>query len=69
MVSNDEIRAYAQEKYDYKPKNAHIAHAKEHYELDVNKAHNRSDERKWPCPKKRLEQFEEIFKHFGLLKD
>lgn len=68
MVSNEQIREYAKEKFNFTPKNAHIAHAKEHYGLDVNKAHNRSGERKWSCPKKRLEQFEEIFNHFGMLK-
>lgn len=68
MVSNDDIREYTKEKYGYTPKNAHIAHAKEHYDLDVNQAHNRDGERKWPCPEKRLVEFEEIFTHFGLLK-
>ena len=67
MVTNEEIQAYVQEKYGYSPKNAYIAHAKEYYNLDVNPAHNRDGERKWPCPKKRLVEFEEIFKHFGLL--
>ena len=68
MVSNDTIREYTKEKYGYTPKNGHIAHAKEHYGLDVHQAHNRDDERKWPCPKKRLVEFEEIFTHFELLK-
>jgi len=68
MVSNNEIREYVKEKYGYTPKNAWIAHAKEHYELDVNAAHNRSGEIKWPCPTKRLIEFEEIFLHFKLLK-
>ncbi len=68
MVNNNDIRAYAKEKYGISPKNDWIAHAKEHYNLDVNHAHNRSGEVKWLCPKKRLMEFEEIFKHFGLLK-
>ncbi len=67
MVTNDEIREYTKEKYGYSAKNGWIAHAKEHYNLDVNQAHNRSGERKWLCPTKRLVEFEEIFKHFGLL--
>lgn len=36
-------------------------------EMNVNAVHNRSGERKWPCPTKRLVEFEKIFKHFGLL--
>jgi hypothetical protein len=67
MVSNNDIREYSLKKYNFTPKNAHIAHAKEHYGLNVNKAHNRTGERKWVCPPKRLEQFKEIFEHFGLL--
>ena len=68
MVSNNEIREYVKERCGYTPKNAWIAHAKEYYNLDVGSAHNRSGERKWPCPKKRLDEFEEIFLHFKLLK-
>lgn len=68
MVFNKEIQEYAQEKYGYTPKNAWIAHAKEHYGLSVNKAHNRDGDRKWPCPKKRLDEFKEIFEHFEMLK-
>ena len=67
MVGNNEIREYAKKKYGYAPKNGYIAHAKEYYKLDVNTAHNRLGERKWPCPKKRLIEFEEIFLHFKLL--
>ena len=51
MVNNNDIRAYAKEKYS----------------LNVNQAHNRDGERKWPCPSQRLEEFKEIFQHFGLL--
>jgi len=67
MVSNNDIREYTKEKYGYSAKNGWIAHAKEHYGLDINQAHNRDGERKWPCPEKRLVEFEEIFKHFELL--
>ena len=68
MVYNKEIQEYAKEKYGYTPKNGWIAHAKEHYGIPVNKAHNRDGERKWSCPKSRLEEFKEIFEHFGMLK-
>lgn len=68
MVSNNIIREHVKENYGYTPKNAWIAHAKEYYELNVNTAHNRVGERRWPCPKKRLLEFEKIFKHFELLK-
>ena len=67
MVSNKDIQEYTKEKYGYSAKNGWIAHAKEYYDLDVNQAHNRDGKRKWPCPEKRLVEFEEIFKHFGLL--
>ena len=67
LVFNKEIQAYVEEKYGYFPKNAWIAHAKEEYGLHVSQAHNRDGDRKWVCPKKRLVEFEEIFKHFGLL--
>ena len=67
MVNKNDIRAYAKEKYGFSPKNAWIAHAKEKYSLNVNQAHNRDGERKWPCPSQRLEEFKEIFQHFGLL--
>ena len=67
MVSNEQIREYAKEKFNFTPKNAHIAHAKEHYGIDVRTAHNRKGVRKWPCPPKRLEQFREIFKNFDLI--
>ena len=68
MVFNKEIQEYVQEKYGYFPKNAWIAHAKEHYGIPVNKAFNRDGERKWVCPKKRLVEFKEIFEHFKMLK-
>jgi len=68
MVYNKEIQEYTKEKYGYSPKNGWIAHAKEVYGIPVNKAHNRDGERKWGCPKKRLEEFKEIFEHFGMLK-
>jgi len=67
VVSNNDIREYAKEKYGFSPKNGWIAHAKEKYGLNVNQAHNRDGERKWPCPENRLVEFEDIFKHFGLL--
>jgi hypothetical protein len=68
MVNNNDIRDYAKEKYDFSPRNSHIAHAKEKYGLNVNQAHNRDGERKWPCPEGRLPDLKEIFIHFGLLK-
>jgi hypothetical protein len=68
MVTNNEIRECAKLKYQFSPKNAWIAHAKEFYKLDVNQAHNRIGVRKWPCPKQRLEQFKEIFEELGLIK-
>lgn len=67
MTTNNEIRQCAESKFGFSPKNAWIAHAKEFYGLDVNPAHNRVGERKWPCPEKRLEQFKDIFKELGLL--
>jgi len=68
MVSNNDIREYAKEKYGFLPKNGHIAHAKEKFGLNVNQAHNREGDRKWPCPEGRLNDLKEIFEHFGLLK-
>jgi hypothetical protein len=55
------------EKYGYSPKNAWIAHAKEHYGIPIGKAHNRNGVRKWVCPKKRLVEFKEIFAYFGIM--
>lgn len=68
MVTNSEIKHYVNRKYGYTPKNAWIAHAKEYYGISVKRAHNRkSTKRTWPCPKKRLPEFKEIFEHFGIL--
>ena len=68
MVTNKEIQEYVKEKYGFSPKNAWIAHAKEHYGISVKRAYNRkSTKRLWPCPKKRLVEFKEIFEHFEIL--
>jgi len=67
MVTNDDIREYIFEKYNFKAKNAWIAHAKEVYGLPTRRSNRESDIRKWPCPKKRLEQIREAFVHFKLL--
>ncbi len=67
MTTNQDIKDYFQKKYGIIPKNAWIAHAKEEYGIPVSKAHNRTGERKWVCPKKRIIEFEEVFKHFEML--
>lgn len=68
MVTNKEIQEYVKEKYGYTAKNAWIAHAKEHHGISVKRAYNRkSTKRLWPCPKKHLVEFKEIFEHFEIL--
>ena len=68
MTTNKEIQEYVKEKYGYSPKNGWIAHAKEEYGITVKQAHNRkSTKRLWPCPKKRLNEFKDIFEHFGMI--
>jgi len=68
MATYDEIRFYAQEKYGFFAKNSWIAHAKAEYGIKINRAHNRiGEEPAWPCPKKHLPSFKEIFEHFQML--
>jgi hypothetical protein len=68
MTTNKEIQSYVKEKYGFNPKNASIAHAKEYYGIAVKRASNRKSTRRlWPCPKKHLVGFKEIFEHFGIL--
>jgi hypothetical protein len=68
LVSNQEIKEYVEKKYGYTPKNAWIAHAKEHHGISVKRAHNRkSTKRLWPCPKRRLADYKEIFEHFKMI--
>ena len=68
MTTNDEIRAYMKEKYGIYAKNGWIAHAKDVYGIPLRKRQTTAGERKWKCPKKRLEQFKEAFIHFKILK-
>ena len=68
MVTYQTIKDYVKEKHGINIKSSWIAHAKEEYGVKVKKADNRKGERKWPCPTKRLVEFEEIFLHFKLLK-
>jgi len=67
LASYDDIRTYLEKKHGYSPKAYAIAHAKEIFGIPTKKAPNRKGERKWLCPKNRLEIMEEAFKHFGMI--
>jgi len=68
MATYDEIRFYAKEKYGFFAKNSWIAHAKTEYGIKIKHAHNRiGEEPAWPCPKKHLLAFKEIFEHFEMI--
>jgi len=68
MATYDQIRDYAKEKYGFFAKNSWIAHAKAEYGIKINPAHNRKAEKiAWPCPKKHLPAFKEIFEHFEMI--
>jgi len=66
-VTYEDIKHYLKEKYSYTPKNYAIAHAKEVFGIPLNKTPNRKGKRKWECPKSRLPQIEEAFKHFKMI--
>ncbi len=66
-TSYEDIKNFLKEKYNYNPKNYAIAHAKEVFGLPLNTTSNRHGKRKWECPKRRLPQLEEAFKHFKMI--
>ncbi len=68
MTSYQEIIKYLQEKYDYTPKAYAIAHAKEVYGIPIKPSPNRKGKQRiWKCPKRRLAQIEDAFKHFDMI--
>ena len=69
MATYDQIRIYAKEKHGFLAKNSWIAFAKAEYGIKIKHAHNRKGEKAaWPCPKKYLPAFKDIFEHFEMLK-
>lgn len=69
MVTNNEIREYLKKKYGFEPKNGWIAHAKDVYGIPLSAKRQTIGERKWKCPKKRLEHLKDAFIHFKMLKN
>jgi hypothetical protein len=67
MVSNDEIRIYLKKRHGFEPKNGWIAHAKDVYGIPLKGKRQSVGERKWKCPKKRLEQIKDAFVYFKML--
>ena len=67
MATNIEIREYLKKKHGFEPKNGWIAHAKDVYGIPLSRRRQAIGERKWKCPKKRLEHMKDAFIHFKML--
>ncbi len=69
MATYKQIQEWVKGKYNFVPKTCWIAHVKEICRLPVKRAHNRmGEERKNPCPPNKVDQIQDCFRHFGMIK-
>ena len=67
MATNDQIRDYVKEHYEFVAHDCWIAHAKEISGIPVRQSHRRSGKRKKPCPANKLKPIQEAFLNFGMM--
>lgn len=66
------IQEYVQEKYGFKVHTAYIAEVKRMVGLDMHKAPNAVEQRKYeyhPCPPEKVEAIKDALRHFGLISE
>ena len=67
MATYQEIQSYVKKKYKYSPKTCWIADAKEKCGLPVRRSHRRTGQRLYPCPKNKLSDIKDAFRHFDMI--
>ena len=64
------IQEYIEEKHGFKVHSAYIAEVKRMYGLDMHKAPNAVEKRKYeprPCPAEKVEAIKDALQHFGVI--